>query len=74
MSLHNFKNSKKRLDVFYAEEAKQIERARVVLSKEHGREITFDEAKEVVRGLTSYYELLADGRRITRAGLDNYVS
>lgn len=40
----------------------QIERLRVILSREQCRSVTSDEAREVADGLLTFYEVLAEGR------------
>jgi len=42
----------------------EIEELRGILEREQKREVSFEEAEEVGKGLITLYEMLANGRRI----------
>jgi len=47
----------------------QIERLRKILEKQHGRKITFDEAKKTGNDLVELYKALAGKRKLVKGGL-----
>ena len=69
--IRNFDRARKQLADIYVSDRKRIESLRIILSREQGREVSFDEAQEIATDLVSFYRSLAQGKRVMYGGLKN---
>jgi len=72
-SLNNFSRNKKRLAIVYEVEKAEILKLQQLLKEECGEAVSYEEAADIARGLTTYYRTLANGRTITKGGLDELM-
>lgn len=55
----------------YTSRSDRTEKLRIILEKEHGRPVSYEEASKIARQLVSLYIALAGSRTVVRGGLKN---
>jgi len=67
----NIDKARKQLADVYVNDHERIEKLRRILSVEQKRDVSFKEAQQAASDLVSFYESLAQGKKIVFGGLKN---
>lgn len=69
--LDQYNQTRDRVADVYISDKDRIEKLRLILCRDMGREVTYEEAREIGSDLIEFYKILAQGKRIVLGGLRN---
>lgn len=64
-------DTRQRLADVWLTDKERVEKLRLIMCKEQGREVSFEEARQTGTDLVEFYTILAQGKKIVAGGLKN---